>query len=388
MALIRGKQIENNSIPSSKVDQGGTISTINAGDAAVSGNASGLAVKDHQHAVSTSAASEISDATNSEGVSTSLARADHGHAHGNRGGGTLHAVATIASAGFLSATDKAKLDALIDPNMVSAKNAVRALALSPITLSGLQTIDGVVLVSGDRVAVFNTGPGDGIYTAVAGAWTRESDFPLGVGQSGAVFSVEEGTVNGDTLWQVTSDSGSDVPGTNTINVAKIGQGAPRTAGAGLQLVGNELSIKPNADGSIVADLANGLSIGTLNSTQHGNLSGGMLHAVAIPGGANGFLSGADKLKLDGITAAAEPNRTPHQEVMAVQVVTGTDTALTANLSFVPVPASLELFLNGVFQTQGAGKDYTIAGSTITWLASTGTAVDLDLSDELVASYVS
>ena len=46
------------------------------------------------------------------GSGTSAARADHTHAHGNQGGGTLHAVATPAAAGFLSAADKVKLDGL------------------------------------------------------------------------------------------------------------------------------------------------------------------------------------------------------------------------------------------------------------------------------------
>lgn len=37
---------------------------------------------------------------------------------------------------------------------------------------------------------------------------------------------------------------------------------------------------------------------------HGNQLGGSLHALAISGGADGFFSGADKLKLDGISAGA------------------------------------------------------------------------------------
>lgn len=54
---------------------------------------------------------------------------------------------------------------------------VRVASESNITLSGLQTIDGVTLLSGDRVLV--TGQTDatenGIYAAAAGAWTRSSD---------------------------------------------------------------------------------------------------------------------------------------------------------------------------------------------------------------------
>jgi len=44
--------------------------------------------------------------------------------------------------------------------------------------------------------------------------------------------------------------------------------------------------------------------GTINDTQHGNRAGGTLHPAVTPdpGGVNGFMSAADKLKLDGIPA--------------------------------------------------------------------------------------
>lgn len=55
---------------------------------------------------------DITDTTNSLGTSSEVARGNHVHAHGDRGGGTLHAVATTLVAGFMSAVDKAKLDGI------------------------------------------------------------------------------------------------------------------------------------------------------------------------------------------------------------------------------------------------------------------------------------
>lgn len=58
--------------------------------------------------------------TNSEGIQNSFARSDHVHAHGNQLGGSLHAVATTSTAGFMSAADKVIVDAM-DPALLVFK---------------------------------------------------------------------------------------------------------------------------------------------------------------------------------------------------------------------------------------------------------------------------
>lgn len=50
--------------------------------------------------------------TQDAGTSNKVARADHVHAHGDQDGGTLHDEATTLLAGFLSASDKLKLNAI------------------------------------------------------------------------------------------------------------------------------------------------------------------------------------------------------------------------------------------------------------------------------------
>jgi len=86
-------------------------------------------------------------------------------------------------------------------------------------------------------------------------------------------------------------------------------GRTLTAGAGLT-GGGDLSIDrtfdvgANADGSITVN-ANDVQVGVLaTDVQHGVRGGGTQHAVAVASGAAGFLSGADKAKLDGITPGA------------------------------------------------------------------------------------
>lgn len=75
-----------------------------------------------------------------------------------------------------------------------------------------------------------------------------------------------------------------------------------------------------------------------------------------------------------------------QEAITAEAKT-TDGAITDTLDNAPRTGSVvHLFLNGVKQEYGAGKDYTVSGQTITWLAGTGTAVDLAVDDVLVAVY--
>jgi hypothetical protein len=75
-------------------------------------------------------------------------------------------------------------------------------------LSGLLTIDGVTLVANDRVLVKDqtTGSQNGIYIAAAGAWSRSTDAD-GTGDltASALFPVEEGTINADTVWMLTNN---------------------------------------------------------------------------------------------------------------------------------------------------------------------------------------
>lgn len=460
MALIKGKQLEADTVTASKADTtNGTISTVNGGDAAVEGSGTGLARRDHQHAVATAAAGTVAvgdsaaegsssdlaradhthavtapgapedvtkaaaaagssgnfaradhkhDVTtaaavsitnaNAEGDATTLARSNHTHDHGAQalGTGNQHAVATGSVAGFMSAADKTKLDAAQSLSEIDAKESCYVRAQGDLTLSGEQTIDGS-LTSTSRVLVDqqSTATEDGIYVTAAGAWSRSADAPTGANARGWRVWIEEGSVDGDRLYACSNNEGSDVVGTDGLTFGLIGAGSPRGAGVGLNLNGNDLEVL-SADGSLVA-AAGDLKIGTLvagatGDSSHGTRAGGTLHANAVSEGAAGFMTGADKKRLDDMETAAEANDVPRQEAVTTENISASDTALGDALDNTPLvsTASLTLFLNGVLQKQGAGFDYTVVASTgvITWLASTGTAVDMETTDTLDASYLS
>ena len=104
------------------------------------------------------------------------------------------------------AVTKQYVDDLVNGN--DWKDNVRALANSNVTLSGLQTIDGISLADGDRVLLtWQTDASEnGIYVVASGAWSRSEDAnsDAKVTASLAVF-VSEGTSYADTQWRLTTD---------------------------------------------------------------------------------------------------------------------------------------------------------------------------------------
>jgi hypothetical protein len=113
-----------------------------------------------------------------------------------------------------AATDgvtKAYADSLT--NGLTWKTSVRAATTVAGTLATSfengDTIDGVILDTGDRILIKNQSAGleNGIYVvAASGAPTRAADYATGTnGQQAAMF-VEEGTANADTQWVCTSDA--------------------------------------------------------------------------------------------------------------------------------------------------------------------------------------
>lgn len=87
------------------------------------------------------------------------------------------------------------------------KGPCRVATTANIVLSGLQTIDGVVLAVGDRVLVKDqtAGSENGIYVVDTGPWRRAKDFNKTKDVvTGTIVYVTSGTTNADSSWVVTS----------------------------------------------------------------------------------------------------------------------------------------------------------------------------------------
>jgi hypothetical protein len=91
---------------------------------------------------------------------------------------------------------------------ISNRDSVQIATTANITLSGEQTIDGV-LTSTDDILVKNqsTTHQNGIYKSASGSWARSSEYTLYDDHPGSMIVVEEGSANGDSIYICTSNIG-------------------------------------------------------------------------------------------------------------------------------------------------------------------------------------
>jgi len=154
--------------------------------------------------------------------------------------------------GAQDAATKAYVDAT--RSGLDVKDSVRAATTANITLSNTQTIDGIALSVGNRVLVKNqdTASENGIYVVASGAWTRATDAdnsPAGEVTSGMFTFVEQGTVNADSGWVLTTD-GAITLDTTALTFVQFSGAGQITAGDGLSKTGNRLDV----------NVANGIEI--------------------------------------------------------------------------------------------------------------------------------
>ncbi|WLG99722.1 phage tail protein [Pseudomonas beijingensis] len=106
------------------------------------------------------------------------------------------------------------------------KQSVRVATTANIALTGLQTVDGISLLAGDRVLVKNQAASkdNGIYIVGVAAWQRAPDADSNAEVTSAmILSVEQGATLADTRWQLVTD-GAIVLGTTALTFQNITQG--------------------------------------------------------------------------------------------------------------------------------------------------------------------
>lgn len=108
----------------------------------------------------------------------------------------------------------------------------RAATVGNISLSGTQTIDGVLVSAGDRVLVKNQTDQkeNGVYIVSSGSWARAEDFNEGSDFKAGVFVyIAEGTVNKKKQFHMTT-VGTVIIGTTNIAFENLDQGGGAGSG--------------------------------------------------------------------------------------------------------------------------------------------------------------
>ena len=152
-----------------------------------------------------------------------------------------------------SAATKAYVDAV--KTGLDVKDSIKVATTGNITLSGTQTIDGVSVAADERVLVKDQTDAseNGIYDCKSGSWARSSDFDSNTEvTSGAFTFVEQGTVNADAGFVLTTD-GSITVGTTDLAFTQFSGAGAITAGDGLSKSGTTIAADLKANGGLVIE---------------------------------------------------------------------------------------------------------------------------------------
>jgi len=283
---------------------------------------------------------------------------------------------------------------------ISWKEPAQAATTANITLSGLQTIDGVTLVAGNIVLVKNqtNAAQNGIYVASSGAWSYAPGSTTWSEYVGAMIFVDGGNQAG-TLWYNLAQPGGTLGVTN-MSWSNFSTSGSYTAGTGLTLTGSSFSITPvgtagtygsasavpvfvtNASGQVssvtntsIAIAGSQITSGTIGSsyisgsytgiTGVGTLTAGTWNAstVTVPYGGTGVTT---------LTGLAYGNGTSaFTAATASQITTAIGTTAVTNAT------NATNIAGGTagkipFQTGAGATSFTAAGTTGQVLTSAGT----------------
>jgi hypothetical protein len=177
----------------------------------------------------------------------------------------------------LDAVTKQQLDAAIGG--VDVKEGVKAASTANLTLSGEQTVDGIALVTGDRILVKDqsTATENGIYVIDSGAWARATDSDSANELNGALVTVKEGTANENTGWYQNNEI-TTVGSDNVVFEQFFGAGTYTADGQGIELSGSTFSLE--LDGSTLQKSASGLKVADLG-IDSAQIAGGAITSTKI-----------------------------------------------------------------------------------------------------------
>jgi hypothetical protein len=169
-----------------------------------------------------------------------------------------------------------------------------------------EVVDGVTLATGDRVLVKNQtdATANGIYVVQAsGAPVRALDANSNADVTSGMFTfVEQGTVNGNSGWVLTTDNPITL-GTTALTFAQFSGAGTYTASNGVLLTGTNFTFAPSTTGGLQTDSSGGAIKLATNSGAATDANG-----FAI-GAGNGIVVGTNTISVDATVVARKFSQT-------------------------------------------------------------------------------
>lgn len=179
--------------------------------------------------------------------------------------------------------------------------------------------------------------------------------------------------NGEAIWssdgwKVIDGSGNTLFSTANavITTRNLIAGSGMTGGGDLTL-DRTFNVVANVDGSIVVN-ADDVQVGILaTDAQHGNRGGGALHANAVAAGAAGFMTGADKTKLNTLDTTSPPGS---RSVIAGSGLTGGgDLSADRTMNVIAGDSTIVVNADEIHANVGVGAGSVAAGNDSRILAA-------------------
>jgi len=329
------------------------------------------------------------------GVSSQVSKSDHVHAHGDQAGGSLHDEVTSLVAGFMSASDKSKIDT-VQANATQNQTDAYLLARANHTGTQLAATISDFNSSADARITLQKGAANGLATLGA-------DQKIPAEQLPPIAITDTFVVNSQAAMLALAAQVGDIAIRTDVSQSFILQTAdPTILSHWVELLNpgdTAIQIINGKSGSIVTLSTTDISEGTnlyytdvraddritlqkgaasgiatldalslLPAAQHGSYIDPTDHALAT-GSAAGFMSSGDKNKIDGVASGATQNQTDAYLLNRANHTGSQDASTIANLTGLSLPEFGQILSSDTLlvalakvMSQGSLQPVTIAQS--------------------------